>query len=107
MEKTLAQKVAESNAHRRCREDIAALVLERRQLANDLISLALEPNGKNHFKACWILEIVLERDLSLLVPRLSEFCDNLQNWTHDSALRSVAKICLFCAQELQPQQDFL
>ena len=107
MDKTLEQKVAESNSHRRCREDIATLVLERRELANDLISLALEVNGENHFKACWILEIVLERDLSFLAPRLSEFCDNLQNWTNDSALRSVAKICVFCARELQRQQDFL
>lgn len=107
MDKALEQKVAESNAHRRCREDIAALVLERRELANDLVSLAFEVSGKNHFKACWILEIVLESDLSLLVPRLSEFCDNLQNWTNDSALRSVAKICVFCTQEPKRDKHFL
>lgn len=106
MDPLLFQNVAVSTAHRKSRDDNAAYVL-RHGLSDDLIALALETANKNHFKACWILELVLEQNLDLLTPRLAEFCDNLPNWVNDSALRSVSKICMFCAKRLKQIPDFL
>lgn len=107
MDKQLFQNVAKSTAHRGSREGNAIFVLNHPELADDLITLALDVAEKNHFKACWILEIVLERDLMLLVPRLEDFCNMLPNWTNDSALRSVSKICMFCTERLKKDPEFL
>lgn len=106
MEQTLYNQIAQSTAHRKSRDDNAAFVL-RHGLGNELISLALDTANKNHFKACWTLELVLEHNLDLLTPRLAEFCDNLPHWANDSALRSVSKICMFCAKRLKQTPDFL
>jgi hypothetical protein len=106
MEHQLYKNIAESTAHRQSRDDNAAYVLDN-QLSDDLITLALDTSDKNHFKACWILELVLEKNLDLLAPRLDEFCEALPTWSHDSALRSIAKICMFCAQQLKKQPNFL
>jgi len=97
MDKALYKNVANSTAHRVSREGIAMHVLANPVLANDLITLALDVNDKNHFKACWILEIVLEKNILLISERLNDFCTTFLLWTNQSALRSVAKICLFCA----------
>jgi hypothetical protein len=106
MDAQLYKNVADSSAHRKSRVDNARFVLKNK-LADDLITLALDVNNKHHFKACWILELVLEEDLSLLASRLTEFCDALPIWTNNSALRSIAKICMFCTQQLKKQPDFL
>lgn len=106
MEKLLDDRIAQSTAHRKSRDDNADFVL-RHGLSDQLISLALDTANKNHFKACWTLELVLEHDLDLIQPRLTEFCDNLLHWTNDSALRSVSKICMFCAKRLKQTPDFL
>ncbi len=106
MDRLLFKNIAESNASRKSRDDNAADVINRR-LSDDLITLALDVTDQNHFKACWILERVLEKNLQFLSPRLTDFCDNLPNWKHDSALRSVSKICMLCAQQANAQPDFL
>lgn len=106
MDNQLYNNIAKSSAHRKSREDNAAFVLEN-GIADNLISIALDINDKNHFKACWILELVLENNMQLLAPRLTEFCDALGNWTHDSALRSISKICLFCMQNCSKEPHFV
>lgn len=107
MDRQLFQNVATSTAHRESREGNAVFVLQHPELADDLITLAFDVSDKNHFKACWILEIVLERNLMLIVPRLEDFCNALPAWTNDSALRSVSKICMFCTQQLKKNPGFL
>ena len=106
MEKPLHDRIAHSTAHRKSRDDNADYVL-RNGLSDALVSLALDTTDKNHFKACWTLELVLEQNLDLLKPRLSEFCDNLLRWKNDSALRSISKICMFCVKRLRQTPDFL
>jgi hypothetical protein len=106
MDSQLYKNVANSSAHRKSRDDNAAFALKN-NLTDDLITLALDVNDEHHFKACWILELVLEENPDLLSTRLTEFCDSLPNFTHDSALRSIAKICMFCAQRLWKQPGFL
>lgn len=101
------QSVRQSTSARKSRHQIAAYVLRHPGLADELISLAIDVGDENHFKACWILELVLERDLSPIAARLGEFCDALNVFTHDSAVRPVTKICLFCAAELEKNRDFL
>lgn len=107
VDKLLRKNVSESTAHRKSREDNANFVLQNPGLANDLMTMAFDVSDKNHFKACWILEIVLESDLNLIVPRLEEFCNKLPDFTNDSALRSISKICMHCTQRLKKEAAFL
>jgi hypothetical protein len=107
MDQQLYKNIAESTARKESRFSNAMFVVANPRLANDLIAFAMDIGNKDHFKACWILELVLEKNLGLISPKLGDFCDSLLLWTNDSALRSVAKICQICANHLKKNPEFL
>lgn len=92
------RRVQNSTAHRPVRDSISAEVLGNPLLFAELIGIALDIKDKNHHKACWILELVLEKDITLLGSFLPAFCGTLPAFKHEGAIRSVSKICLLCVQ---------
>jgi len=96
---TLYHEIAASTAHRKVREDIANRVLKHPGDFSELISIALDLKDKNHYKACWILELVLEARLDLLDANLNDFCAILPLYKQDGAVRSASKICMFLIQK--------
>lgn len=89
------KQIAESTAHRKSREENKNLVLKNPELMALLTEIAFDTTDKNHHKACWILELVCEEQLVLLQPYIESFCNCLCNYKNESAIRSVAKICMF------------
>ncbi|WP_243389570.1 hypothetical protein [Flavobacterium cyanobacteriorum] len=100
-------KIQASTAHRPVRDLLCAEVLGNHQLFPELMATALSMQDTSHHKACWILELVLEKDLDMLRGYLPQFCDSLPAFTHDGAIRSVSKICLFCVQRHMRDGSFL
>lgn len=100
MNEEFYKKVANSNAYRVSRNENALIVLTDSRLFPDLLYIALDTFDKNHFKACWIMEIVLEKQLHLLTDYLDDFCRQLSHFNNESALRSISKICLFLSQHI-------
>ena len=100
MNEELYKKIANSTVYRSSREENAALILNEPSLFCYLVSMALHTTDTNHFKACWILEIVLVKRLQLITDSLPEFCSALSDFTNDSATRAVAKICMFISRHL-------
>lgn len=99
MDKLLYKNICESSAHRLSRENNAALIFENPKLFPELLDIALDVNDKFHYKACWILELVLENKLEWLLPYLPKFCNTLEQFNHNGALRSVSKIAMFLANQ--------
>lgn len=91
-------EIAESTAHRKCRDDIKNFVFDHPDYLKDLVEIALMTKDKNHHKACWILELICEEQLTLFIPFIEAFCNKLPDYTSDSAIRSVSKICLFLSK---------
>jgi len=105
MNQALYQSIAKSTAHRPSRDYHAALIFEDPALIGDLIGLAFDTEDMNHHKACWILELVLEKNTDWLKVYLDRFCEALPKFRHDGAVRSVSKICMFAAvQHLKTKQ---
>lgn len=95
----LERQIENSTAHRAIRDEISGYVLGNRDTFYALFALALDTSSKNHHKACWNLELVLEKKIDWLTPFLDEFCDALPAFTDDGARRSISKICLFIGRE--------
>lgn len=111
MKSAFYTQIANSNAHRASRDANCDAALENKTSFDELVAISFDLNDKIHFKACWALELVLEKNLSFIIPYLNEFCAKLPHYTHDSAIRSISKICQFLAQsttisltEMQEQQ---
>ena len=91
----LLQRIENSSAHRKSRDDNAQYVLNNPELFSELIKFAFNTRNINHFKFCWILELVLEQEIHLLTPFLDTFCSKISKLSHESALRPISKICMF------------
>lgn len=91
----LYQKIQESTAHVASKAENSQYILSNPDLMPDFFKIVLSTSDKNHHKACWILEMILEKDLHLLFNYLDQFCETLPLYTNYSALRSISKICMF------------
>lgn len=91
-------QLEKSTAHRHQREANCTLAIQNKAVLKELFSLSFTLSDKNHFKACWALELVLEKNINLLTPHLNTFCNTLAQYKHSSALRSISKICQFIVE---------
>lgn len=99
MNEILYKNIANSTAHRPSRDFNSGYIFDNPEALPDLLAIAFDLKDKNHHKACWVLELVFEKEIGWLAPFLETFCDKLANYSHDGAIRSVSKICLFAAKE--------
>lgn len=99
--------IENSTAHRAIRDYNSGCVFGEPALLTDLMVMALNIDNPFHFKACWTLELVIEKHVHWLQPHLSEFCQKLPLFSHDGALRSISKIALFAAKEHLKSKAFL
>lgn len=111
MNETLYKYVQESTAHRPSRDFITNFIFENQQLLPDLMEILLDVKDKNHHKACWISELIFEKHIDWLSPYLDIFCKTLSSYSHEGALRSLSKICLFSGnyhtKKLKSKEKFL
>lgn len=107
MESTFHNILSKSTGHKNSREANAKLALENPQFFNELFRIAFSLEDKNHFKACWALELILEKSILKIKPHLNDFLNLLPKFRHDSALRSISKIVLFLTESntLQLEED--
>ena len=100
-------KIANSTAHRASREQNTAYLFENPGLFSDLFSLATNLKDKNHHRACWVMELVLEQKLDFIFPHTNIFCETINKFTNDSAIRPVSKIVLFLVTHNHKKQPVL
>ncbi|MNX84224.1 hypothetical protein D3C86_1160160 [compost metagenome] len=86
MNSDFIQKLEKSTAHRPSRESLSNEVCENPDLLQYLMGVFFNIKDRSHHKACWVSELVFEKNI-----------DWLSSYSHDGALRSVSKICLFSA----------
>jgi hypothetical protein len=94
MNDSLENLLENMTAHRESRQELADTVLENRQWIPELLAIGFTVSNKNAHKACWVLELVFLDNIESLLPHLEFFCNNLQQISHESALRPVSKIIM-------------
>ncbi len=98
MKSDFYHQLADSTAHRSSRNNNCNAALQNPENLAELFAVAFDLKDKIHFKGCWALELVLEKNLALILPYIETFCNRLSGYDNDSAIRSVSKICLFLSQ---------
>jgi len=107
MEDSFYQKIANSTAHRPVRDLLSGMVLQDKSLLPALMGMAFTIYDKNHHKAWWIAELVFEAKINWMTEYLDAFCNTLPLYSNESAIRPIAKICLFATEEQRKQPGFL
>jgi len=107
VDKQFYNSIVNSTAHRPIRDLLSGQVLNNPILLPDLLEIAFDTEDKNHHKACWTLELVLQVKIEWLSDHIDDFCNALPNFKQDGAVRSISKICMFAAQHNQKKPGFL
>ena len=82
-------------AYRKDREELRDAALENPLYFKEVINLAFDLSNKSHYKACWVLELICEKQLEAIFPYLDRYCDTLSLYNNESAIRPIAKIMVF------------
>lgn len=98
MQTDFYKKIETSSAYRQNRDDNKLFIFNNPQYLSLLVDIAFTISDKNHYKACWILELVCEEKLILFKPFLDQFCEVISKYENHSAIRSISKICMFLSQ---------
>lgn len=98
MESNFYQQLENSTAYRKSRDLNCELALENPENLKIAFDLAFDLENKNHFKAWWCLELVLEKELLFITSYLDFFSSTISKYKHDSAVRPISKICMFIAK---------
>lgn len=99
MKTAFYSRIVNSTAHRPVRDELSGMVLKDESLLQELTGLAFDVTDKNHYKACWILELVYEAKKEWIAKDISTLCNTLSFYKHDGAIRSISKICLFAVEQ--------
>jgi hypothetical protein len=95
MENDFFKRIDNSNASTNCRTALRDYVLENPEYLNELCSIALNTNYRNHYKGVWILEMIAEKHTDLLSNYTSAICDTFSNIKNNSAIRGMSRVAYF------------
>lgn len=87
------------------RLQMSQVILNNPSLLQPLIEMVFNVDDPLASRACWVLEFVLEEDLSLLDDYLDGFINRLPKVHQDSSVRPLAKICQFLVADYYKNKD--
>jgi hypothetical protein len=97
--------IVKSSGLRESREENRDFIFSNPLYLNNLTEIAFNPKDKNHYKACWILELICEEQIEIITPFIANFCTVLPYFKKDSAIRPASKICLFIITSYYRKKD--
>lgn len=92
------------DATREKRSQCANIVLNDIRLLPQLITVLFKVDDKLSWRAAWVFEFVCESNIYALIPHLDVFSQNIKHVHYDSAVRPIAKVCVFIAKEYYSKQ---
>ena len=95
MNPTFSNRIAQSNASTNCRTDIRDFVIENPEYMKDLLVIATDLSNKNHYKAVWIIEMLVETHTEMLLPFIDTICKTISKYKHESAIRGMSRTAFF------------
>jgi hypothetical protein len=85
--------------YKNSRLEAAEFVLSHPNLLEELLQVCFALENQNHYKACWILELIALEKLVLLQPHLEIICSKTKSLTNESAIRTISKVIFLLIQE--------
>ncbi|MGH2664975.1 hypothetical protein [Flavobacterium sp.] len=95
MENLFFKRIDNSNASTNCRNGLRDFVLQHPEYLNELCTIALDTNYKNHYKGVWILEMIAEKQTELLSEFADSICGGFSSIKNDSAIRDMSRVAFF------------
>lgn len=101
----LYERLEYVSAARLERQKMANLILEKPILLETLLQIGLKDNDPIGSRAMWVLEFVLDKKLSWILPHIDVFLKKAGKLQLDSSKRPAAKICHFLVEAYFIKKD--
>ena len=98
MNNDFINQISNGNASIKSRQHNTSIVLENTELAKDLIEMAVNIEDKFHFKAVWIIEKLVEKNIELLTPFIDKILETAPKYKHESAVRGISRTIHFLSK---------
>lgn len=98
MDRPFYNRISNSNASTKCREDIKNFVLQNPEYLDVVVTFGTDLKDKNQYKGVWIIEMLAETHPELLVPFINQIADVASNYKHESAIRGISRAINFLTQ---------
>lgn len=95
MDNVFYTRIAKSNASTDCRNGIRDFVIENPEHLAELVAFATDLTNKNHYKAVWIIEMLVETHTQMLIPYVDQICETIPKYKHESAIRGMSRTAYF------------
>ncbi len=95
MENHFFKRIDNSSASTNCRNGLRDFVLQNPAYLDELCSIALNTQYKNHYKGVWILEMIAEKQTELLSDYITPICATFSEIKNDSAIRGMSRVAFF------------
>lgn len=95
MNSELLERITKCSAHTQNRVENAVYIIQNTNLLPELISFSFKTENKLHIRACYILDMVFEKQQDLAYPYIDFICNNLKLLKNDSAIRCVSRLIHF------------
>ncbi|WP_340063909.1 adenylosuccinate lyase [Ascidiimonas aurantiaca] len=103
--KTFYEELETLKAYRETRLRLAEKVIRQPDLFPELLLICYQFHNEVSSRACWILEFVMLKNPTLLIPYLDEFTENLKGFSRESSIRPVAKTCQLLTKHYFAKKD--
>ena len=101
----LLQKLDYVDHTREKRGIMAQLTLNRPDILPTLFEIAFENRSSISDKAIWVIEYAVKQNVSLLLPHIEIFCQNLHRLKHESTIRPAAKMSELLLTDYYSKKD--
>ena len=88
----LATIIAQTTGYKSSRQATANYVMANVELMNDFMQICFENTNPDHYKGCWVMELIAYEKLNWFQKYLDLICSNSKTLTNESAIRPLSKV---------------
>ena len=88
----LATIVAKTTGYKNSRQATANYVMANVNLIDDLMQICFENQNPDHYKACWVMELIAYEKLNWFQDYISLICSKSKILNNESAIRPLSKV---------------
>lgn len=84
--------ITQTTGYKKSRQAAADFIMARPELMDDFMKISFEIQNPDHYKACWAMELIALKKLTVFKEYLTLICSKSKMFTNESAIRPLSKI---------------
>lgn len=88
----LATIITQTTGYKNSRQAAANYVMKHTELMDDFMQICFENTNPDHYKACWVMELIALEKLDSFQNYLPLICSKSKTLSNESAIRPLSKV---------------